>query len=115
MDALKSEETLRLFRFEDVEAKDLREQLLNTMPAELHALTARESVSVQTMHYMLANKTAARFVDLDETVIELFRAKEFDILDPQGKRRSPNLLRNLRAEDRIAATTNVLLPGIRRL
>ena len=113
-DALKSEETLRLFRFEDVEAKDLREQLLNTMPAELHALTARESVSVQTMHYMLANKTTARFVDLDETVIELFRAKEFDILDPQGKRRSRNL-RNLRAEDRIAATTDVLLPGVRRL
>ena len=110
-DALKSEETLRLFRFEDVEAKDLREQLLNTMPAELHTLTARESMSVHTMHYMLANKTAARFVDLDETVIELFREKEFDILDRHGRQRSRNL-RKLRAEDRIAAPTNVRLSGL---
>ena len=63
-DALRSEETLRLFRFEETEAKDLREQLLNTMPAELYALAANAPVSVQTMRHTLANKTAARFVDL---------------------------------------------------
>ena len=112
-DALKSEETLRLFRFEDVEERDLEEQLLKSMPAKLHALTAQEPINVQAMHYELANRTAARFSDLDKTVIKLFREKEFDILNSQGKRRSRSVQR-LRPEDWIAATTDVLLPGIRR-
>ena len=110
-DALKSEETLRLFRFGDLEAQDLRAQLLNTMPPELYALTARESVSVETMHCMLANRSAARFVDLDRTVMDLFRAKEFDILDQHGKPRSRHI-RKLRANDRIAPARNLRLPGI---
>ena len=112
-DALRSEETLRLFRFEEIEARGLREQLLNAMPAELYALTANEPVSVQTMQHILANKTAARFMDLDETVLELVRAREFDILDRNGKLR-PRNLRRLRAEDWISMPKNVLLPGTGR-
>ena len=112
-DALKPEKTLRLFRFEDLEAEQMRQQLLNTMPAELYPLVVDEPVSVRTMQHKLANKTAARFSDLDETVLELARAREIEILDRDGKLRSRSL-RKLRLEDRIAMPKNRLLPGMSR-
>ena len=79
-DALRSTDTLRLFRFEDLEAKRIRMQLLDSMPQELHGLVVDRPVTVKKMRHMLANKTAARFCDLDDTVLELARAKEIDIL-----------------------------------
>lgn len=110
-DALRSSETLRLFRFEELEARQMREQLLDAMPAELHALVGEEPVAVQTMRHVLANRTAARFADLDDTVVELARAKEIDILNVDGKPRS-RTLRRLRADDRIAMPWKPLLPGL---
>ncbi|MCY4057168.1 MAG: hypothetical protein OXG44_04120 [Gammaproteobacteria bacterium] len=95
-DALRSSDTLRLFRFEDLEAKQMREQLLCAMPAELHALVVEEPVTLQTMRHVLANRTAARFSDLDDTVIELARAKEIDILNADAKLRSRSLRRRRR-------------------
>ena len=109
-DALKSSDTLRLFRFEELEAKQMRDQLLESMPGKLHALVLEESVTVQTMRHMLANETAARFSDLDDTVLELFRGKEFDILNADGKLRS-RTLRRLQADDRIARPRKPLLEG----
>ena len=112
-DALRSSDTLRLFRFEQLEARQIREQLLEDLPAELYALAVDEPVAVQTMHHMLANKTAARFSDLDDVVLELARSREIDILDAAGKARSRALLR-LRMDDRIAMPQMPWLPGLRR-
>ena len=110
-DALRSDDTLRLFRFEDLEARQLRKQLLNDMPAELHALVVEEPVTVQTMRHALANRTAARFSDLDDAVLALARVKEIDVLNAEGKGRS-RTLRRLRADDRIAMPRTPVLRGL---
>ena len=110
-DALRSEDTLRLFRFEELEAKQMQAQLLNAMPAQLHALVVEDPITVQTMRHMLANKTAARFADLDSTVLALAAAREIEILTADGKPRSRSLQR-LRADDRIAMPRAPLLHGL---
>ena len=110
-DALRSEDTLRLFRFEELEAKQMQAQLLDAMPSELYGLVVEEPITVQTMRHMLANKTAARFADLDDTVLALAGAKEIDILNADGKPRSRSL-RKLRADDWIAMPRKPLLGGL---
>lgn len=112
-DALNSE-TLPLFNFEKIDAKQMCNQLLNSMPKELLALASEDPITVNAMHHMFANRTAARFSDLDKIVLKLFQEKEFDILDPDGKRRSRNLKR-LRPTDRIVPSNMLLFPGISRL
>lgn len=112
-DALNSE-TLPLFNFEEFDAEQMRNQLLNSMPKELLALASENPITVDVMHHMFANKTAARFSDLDEIVLRLFKEKEFDILDPVGKRRSRNLKR-LRPTDQIVHSEKLLFPGLSRL
>ena len=112
-DALNSG-TLPLFNFAELDAKEMRRQLLNSMPKELLSLASDNPVTVDVMHHMFANRTAARFSDLDKVVLKLFREKEFDILDPDGKRRSRNLKR-LRPTDRIAPSDTLLFPGLSRL
>ena len=112
-DALRSSETLRLFHFEEIEARQMREHLLNSMPAELHALAAEGPVTVQTVRHMLANRTAARFSDLDDTIVELVRGKEIEVLKADGKVRS-RTFRRLRVDDRIALPRMSLLPGLGR-
>ena len=113
-DALNSE-TLPLFHFEELEAKQMREQLLNSMPQKLFSLVSEEPITIDTMRHMLVNETAARFLDLDKIVIQLFLEKEIEILDPEGKIRS-RALKRLRSTDRIAFPTTLLLPvpGISR-
>ena len=105
--------TLPMFHFEDLEAEQMREQLLNSMPAELYALAAEDPITVDTMRHVLANKTAARFSDLDQVVLRLAREKEFDILSPDGKARSRSLSR-LDPTDRIMIPTMRLFPGLSR-
>ena len=112
-DALNSE-TLPLFHFEELEAQKMQEQLLNSMPRELFGLASENPVTVDAMRHMLANRTAARFSDLDKTVLELAKEREIEILTPDGKTRS-YALRRLRATDRIAFPSTLLLPGISRL
>ena len=110
-DALKSTDTLRLFHFEEFEAKQMREQLLNSLPAELYTLAANDPVTVQKMRHAFANKTAARFSDLDGTVLELARGKEIEILNADGKVRS-RALQRLGTHDRIALPKMSLLSGL---
>ena len=105
--------TLPLFHFEDLEAEQMREQLLDSMPAELHALAADDPITVDTMRHMLANRTAARFSDLDEVVLRLAREKEIDILSAEGRARSRNPAR-LSSTDLITVPKTLLLPGISR-
>ena len=112
-DALRSDETLRLFHFDDLEGEQLRVQLLESMPAELHALAVEEPVTLQAVRHVLANRSAARFSDLDSVILELARAREIDILNSEGKARSRGL-RRLRVDDRIAMPRTPLLPGMSR-
>ena len=106
--------TLPLFSFENLEAEQMREQLLNSMPEELHALAADDPVTVDAMHHALANRTAARFSDLNEVVLQLADEREFDILNSDGKVRSRSLTR-LNPADRIAVPTKRLFPEFSRL
>ena len=111
-DALNSE-TLPLFRFEEMDAESMRRQLLNSMPNELFSLASEEPVTIDTMRHMFANRTAARFSDLDSVVLELFREREIDILRPDGTVRS-RALRRVSSTDRIAFPQQLLLPGTSR-
>ena len=112
-DALSSE-TLPLFNFRELDAEEMRRQLLDSMPRELLALASENPITVDVMHHMFANRTAARFSDLDAVVLRLFKEREFDILGPDGKRRSRNL-KHLRPTDRIAPSSTLLFPGLSRL
>ena len=105
--------TLPLFHFERFEAEEVQNQLLNSMPRELFGLASEEPVTVDTMRHMFANRTTARFSDLDITVLKLFREKEIEILDPDGRVRSRTLER-LRPTDRIAIPAMQLFPGFSR-
>ena len=105
--------TLPLFHFTGLDAKQMRAKLLNSLPEKLFGLASENPITVDTMRHMLANKTAARFSDLDETVLQLFRERELRILDPNGKVRSHSL-RHLRSSDQIALPDTLLLPGFSR-
>ena len=113
-DALNSE-TLPLFHFEELEAQQMQEQLLDSMPDELFSLASEGPVTIDTMRHMLANKTAARFSDLDKTIITLFQEREIEILNPDGKVYS-RALKRIRPTDRIGFPATLLLPvpGISR-
>ena len=106
--------TLPLFHFEELEATQVRDQLLNSMPAELYALAAENPITVDMMHHALANKTAARFSDIDKVILELAQQREFDILNPDGKMRS-RMLTRLGPSDRIAIPKMRPFPGFPRL
>ena len=93
--------TLPLFSFGDFDAEQMRGQLLNSMPKELHALASDAPITVDAIHHALANRTAARFSDLDQVILKLAIEKEFNILSFDGKNRSRNLTR-LSPTDRIA-------------
>ncbi len=105
--------TLPLFNFEQLEAEQIRRQLLNSMPEELHALAVDDPVTVDAMHHALANRTAARFSDLDWVVLQLAQDREFDILGPGGGIRSRALTR-LNPTDRVAIPAQRLFPGLSR-
>ena len=105
--------TLPLFNFEESDARQMREQLLNSMPAELYPLTADEPITIDALRHRLANETAARFSDLDEVILTLAREGEFEILRASGKTRARNLTR-LDPTDRIAIPRTQLFPGFSR-
>ena len=111
-EALESK-TLPLFHFAGLDAQAMRNQLLNAMPEELFSLASEAPITVDTMRHMVANRTAARFLDLDEIILQLSREKEIEILSPDGKVRSRTLKR-LRPTDRIAFPRQLLLPGTSR-
>ena len=112
-DALKDPGTPPLFHFEELEAEQVREQLLNSMPRELFGLASEDPVTVDAMRHSFANGTAARFSDLDGVVLQLAREKEIEVLASDGKVRSRTLTR-LQPTDRIAFPDTLLLPGISR-
>ena len=114
-DALQSG-ALPLFHFEGLEARQMREQLLDPMARELFGLASESPITVDVMRHLLANRTAARFTDLDEVVLRLRQEREIEIRDAGGKVRSRTLTR-LQPDDRIAVPGTLLLPmpGVSRL
>ena len=113
-DALLEDGTRSLFRFQDLDRQQMHKELLNELPRELFSLVSEEPVTIETFRHMFANRTAARFSDLDEVVLQLFREKEFAVLDQDGKERS-RALKRLKTSDRIALPSTLLLPGLSRL
>ena len=114
-DALQSR-ALPLFHFEGLEARQMREQLLDPMARELFSLASESPITVDVMRHLFANRTAARFTDLDEVVLQLRQEREIEIRNAGGKVRSRTLTR-LQPDDRIAIPETLLLPmpGISRL
>lgn len=106
--------TLPLFNFGELDAEQLRQQLLASMPSELYALASEAPITVDAIRTMLANSTAATFADLDNTLIQLAREREFDIIGSNGRPRSRNLTR-LEPTDQIVIPQMRLFPGISRL
>lgn len=113
-DALRNPSSLHLFEFNDFDEKQMQGQLLNSLPSKLFGLVSEQPVTVDTMRHVFANRTAARFSDLDEIVLQLFREKEFQILNPEGKVRSRSL-KHLKPTDRIGLPPIPLLPGLSRI
>ena len=111
-DGLKSG-TLPLFHFEELEAEEMRRQLLSSMLGELFTLASEAPITIDAMRHMFANKTAARFSDLDSIVLRLFQEREIEIMGANGKPRS-RILRRLKPTDRIALPTTLLFPSFSR-
>ena len=104
-----------LFGFGDHERTLVHEQLLESVPAEIHALAAETPVTVDALRAVLANQTAARFDDLDGALLELYRGGEIEIRGAGGSLRGQSTTR-LRPTDLIAPPrqTSLFAPGIGR-
>ena len=112
-DALRDSSNLPLFQFRDFDKERMQNQLLDSLPGKLYSLVSEQPITVDAMRHIFANQTAARFSDLDKTILQLVREKEFQILDPEGKVRSRSLKR-LKPTDRIDLHPIPLLPGFSR-
>ena len=76
---------LPLFGFDQYDADLLHQQLLDTIPEELALYDFSTPLSVERFRAAVANRTAARFSDLDKALSTLASAGEFDILTENGK------------------------------
>ncbi len=99
-DTLKTSALMPLFNFAEFDYKQMHRQLQIAMPEELFSLVSEGPVTVDAMHRRFANRTAARFSDIDSVVLKLFREHEIEILGDNHKVRASSL-RNLRGVDRI--------------
>lgn len=112
-DTLKDSETLPLFQFGELDQQQMEKQLLESLPRELFGLVSEQPITIDALRHMLANRTAARFSDLDQTIVRLVDEREFEILNPDGKVRSRSLKR-LSPTDRVALPSTLWLPGFSR-
>ena len=112
-DALRDSETLPLFQFGELDEQQMRTELLDSLPRELFGLVSEHPVTMDALRHMLANRTAARFSDLDQVIVRLVQEREFEILNPEGKVRSRSVQR-LAPTDRVALPSTLLLPGLSR-
>lgn len=112
-DELQLSETFPIFRFGDIEREQIRNQLLKSLPREIHRLASEEPVSVSTFRQEIANSTAARFSDIDEIVILLLKEGEIEIRTSEGRRRSP-LITRLPPSDMIGFSDTRVFPMFSR-
>ncbi len=112
-DALKNSDTLPLFQFGELDERQMRTELLDSLPRELSGLVSEHPVTMDAVRHMLANRTAARFSDLDQVIVRLVREGEFEIVNEEGKVR-PRSVQRLAPTDRLALPSTLLLPGLSR-
>ena len=112
-DTLKDSGTLPLFQFGELDQQQMQKQLLESLPKEIFGLVSEQPVTLDALRHMLANRTAARFSDLDQAIVRLVEEREFEILDPDGKVRSRSLKR-LSPTDRVALPSTLWFPGFSR-
>ena len=101
---------LPLFGFSQLDADLLHEQLLDTIPAELASFDFSSPLTVEEFRTAVANRTAARFTDLDKALSALASAGELDISTQSGKLRQKGLVR-LDHSDHIALSSRPMFPG----
>ena len=105
---------LPLFGFDQYDADLLHQQLLDTIPQELALVDFSSPLPVERFRAAVANRTAARFSDLDKALSALASAGEFDILTEHGKLRHRGLSR-LSPSDLIALPSHPMFPGWSKL
>lgn len=104
-----------LFGFGAHERTLVHRQLIESVPAEIHALAAESPVTVDTLRAVLANQTAAPFDLLDAALLELYKGKEIEIRAASGSLRGQSATR-LNLTDLIALPRqlSLLVPSVGR-
>ena len=94
-DELQHSETLPLprFRFGEMEKRQILDHFLESLPREIQRLASEVPVSVSTFRQAIAVQTAARFSDIDESLILLSREGEIEIRTHDGRTRSSSITR----------------------
>ena len=105
---------LPLFGFSQYDVEELHQQLVDSIPRELPSLGISLPVTVQDFRAAVANRTAARFSDLDRALTALASDRGFDILTSRGKLRQKGLTR-LEDSDLISFTSRPMFPGWSKL
>ena len=113
-DALKDAETVPLFQFGEHDKRQMREELLDPFAKELFGPVSIQPITINDVNQMFANRTAARFSDIGQVILQLAREGEYEIRDREGKLRS-RLAQRLAPTDRVALPGKQLLPGLSRL
>ncbi|KKZ11646.1 MAG: hypothetical protein TE42_07335 [Candidatus Synechococcus spongiarum SP3] len=111
-DTIRDSENIPLFEFGKLDKDEMKRQLLNSLPEKLFGLASEQPVTIDAMHHVFANQTAARFSDLDEVVLQLVKDGEFDILGTNGKIRSRLQLTKLKSTDQIILPLKPFIPGL---
>lgn len=112
-DTLRDSANLPLFRFGELDEQHMHDQLLDSLPRELFALVCEQPLTIDALRHEFANRTAARFSDLDRIILQLAQEKEFEIRSPEGRLRS-RMLQHLEPTDRLVLPRTLLLPGLSR-
>ncbi len=113
-DELQDSKVPPLFNFSETDRRQMHSDLLESLPMEVHSLVSEQPATIEAIRNLLANRTAARFSDLDGCILEIVQEGEFNILDPEGNVRSRSL-KNLRPTDRLALTGRRMFSGFSRL
>ena len=113
-DTLQDSETVPIFTFKDHDSGVLREELLVPFLYELVSLASDQPVTYDSVRMMYANRTAARFSDLDKVTLQLAGEREIEILGSDGKARSKNP-KIIHPTDLISIPRTLLVPGFSRL
>lgn len=101
-DPIISSNTIPLFDFSDLYRNRMLKDLKELFMHKLYPLISTGPITVDAMHCIFANQTAAKFLDLDEVVLQLFKEeRELIILAPDGRERS-RVITKLQPNDRIA-------------
>lgn len=114
-DALMESDEVPLFNFSQIDHETMHEELWEQMPQELYDLVGGDSLSVTAIHQIWANKTAARFSDLDTIITRLVKEGEFDLIGGDGRERDRKRIKTINPTDSIVLPSNRLLTIFSRI